>query len=48
MFGGYLVFYTKKSKALNINIKTDYWAHTKTGSITQHMIDNSLDSLKYA
>ena len=29
MFGGYLVFYTKKNKALNINIKTDYWAHPK-------------------
>ena len=35
MFGGYLAFYTKKSKALNINMKTDYWAHPKTGSITQ-------------
>ena len=29
MFGGYLAFYTKKSKTLNINIKTDYWAHPK-------------------
>ena len=29
MFGGYLTFYTKESKALNINIKTDYWAHPK-------------------
>ena len=35
MFGGYLIFYTKKSKTLNINIKTDYWAHPKTDSITQ-------------
>ena len=33
MFGGYLTFYTKESKALNINMKTDYWAHPKTGSI---------------
>ena len=24
MFGGYLAFYTKESKALNINMKTDY------------------------
>ena len=29
MFGGYLAFYTKKSKALNIIMKTDYWAHPK-------------------
>ena len=29
MFGGYLAFYTKESKTLNINIKTDYWAHPK-------------------
>ena len=35
MFGGNLTFYTKESKALNINMKTDYWAHPKTGSITQ-------------
>ena len=35
IYGGYLAFYTKESKALNINMKTDYWAHPKTGSITQ-------------
>ena len=29
MFGGYLAFYTKKSKALNINMKTDYRTHSK-------------------
>ena len=29
MFGGYLTFYTKESKALNINMKTDYWTHSK-------------------
>ena len=29
MFGGYLAFYIKESKALNINMKTDYWAHLK-------------------
>ena len=29
MFGGYLAFYIKENKALNINMKTDYWVHPK-------------------
>ena len=29
MFGGYLAFYIKESKALKINVKTAYWAHPK-------------------